>query len=151
MSIKKLLLPIWKLLPLNVRRVLIWIPTPKFIVGVGVVCQCEGKILLLKHKYHNEFPWGLPTGWIAKGENPYSAINREFFEETGKSIHSIQLLDVDTNKSWFEVYFQAKCHSLELSLQTEEIEDYRWISVNEVRDYKLLPRQEKAIEAFSSK
>ena len=77
---KKFLLKIWRLLPNSyfLRRNLVWMITPKFLVGVvGVVLNDDCEVLLLNHSYRKEYPWGLPGGWLKKGEQPVAAIEWE--------------------------------------------------------------------------
>ena len=83
---KSFLLKIWKALPNSeiLRGSLIWLITQKFLVGVvGVVLNDAGQILLLKHTYRDKYPWGLPSGWLKRGEQPMDALKREIKEETG--------------------------------------------------------------------
>ncbi|MCP4519860.1 MAG: NUDIX hydrolase, partial [Delftia sp.] len=45
--------------------------TPALRVGVaGVVLNQRGEILLLEHVFRRAYPWGLPGGWMARGESP---------------------------------------------------------------------------------
>ena len=53
-------------------------------VGVAVaVINQEGHVLLLRHVFHPEVPWGLPGGWLGRREGPGEAALRELNEETG--------------------------------------------------------------------
>lgn len=37
----------------------------KFLVAVlGIITNDKGQILLLKHEYREEQPWGIPGGWM---------------------------------------------------------------------------------------
>lgn len=66
-----------------VQRLLV----PHFRVGVvGVIQNDAGEYLLLRHTYRNEFPWGLPTGFLEPGEQPINALRRELREEAGMEI-----------------------------------------------------------------
>jgi ADP-ribose pyrophosphatase YjhB (NUDIX family) len=83
---KSFLLKIWKALPTSeiLRGSLVWLITQKFLVGVvGVVLNDVGQILLVKHTYREKYPWGLPSGWLKRGEQPMEALKREIKEETG--------------------------------------------------------------------
>jgi ADP-ribose pyrophosphatase YjhB (NUDIX family) len=83
---KSFLLKIWKALPNSeiLRGSLVWLITQKFLVGVvGVVLNDVGQILLVKHTYREKYPWGLPSGWLKRGEQPMEALKREIKEETG--------------------------------------------------------------------
>ncbi len=56
---------------------------PHFLVGVvGVITNGDGQVLLLHHTYRGT-PWGLPTGFLERGEQPIDALAREIMEEAG--------------------------------------------------------------------
>ena len=53
-------------------------------VGVALVAiDGRGRILLLHHVFHPYVPWGLPGGWLGRGETPAGCALRELKEETG--------------------------------------------------------------------
>ncbi len=144
--IHMVLLPFWRHLPLVVRRMLIWIPTPKFIVGIGVVCMnSKNQVLLLHHRFHNEYPWGLPTGWMHRNEHPQEAARRELKEETGIDVEIKSILSIESNRSWLEIIFLGISINDNVLLEDREIQGYAWVGYNELRNYKLAPKQEKVI------
>jgi 8-oxo-dGTP diphosphatase len=82
-------LPFWVKLALN-RRV-----NATFLVGlVGVVYDDEG-VLILKHTYRPTVPFGLPSGWLRKGESLADALRREVAEETGFEVSFERLLEAE--------------------------------------------------------
>jgi 8-oxo-dGTP pyrophosphatase MutT (NUDIX family) len=59
---------------------------PRHHVGaVGVVFNEVGQVLLVKHVFRR-YPWGLPGGWIERGEDPAETVRREFTEELGLQV-----------------------------------------------------------------
>ena len=57
---------------------------PKYRIGIAVVAVDEkDRILMLKHVFHAYTPWGLPGGWLDRGESPQTGALRELREETG--------------------------------------------------------------------
>jgi 8-oxo-dGTP diphosphatase len=64
---------------------------PRFTVGVvGVLLDGPAEcVLLVEHIFHARKPWGLPGGWIARGEDPSRAAEREFLEETGLRVRAV--------------------------------------------------------------
>lgn len=70
-----------------VRKLMVWailIVVPRHRMGVEVVLFNEQRqILLLKHVFHPEIPWGIPGGWLDRHEDPAEGALRELREETG--------------------------------------------------------------------
>jgi 8-oxo-dGTP diphosphatase len=59
---------------------------PRHRIGVNLVgLDAAGRVLLLKHVFHPFVPWGLPGGWLGRGEAPQSCLLRELAEETGQT------------------------------------------------------------------
>ena len=82
---KRRLLSLWGALPLPgwLRRALVLLAVNKFPVGVtGVLRNGSGQVLMFRHTYRGQYPWGLPAGWLKAGETPEEAIVREIEEES---------------------------------------------------------------------
>jgi ADP-ribose pyrophosphatase YjhB (NUDIX family) len=55
----------------------------QFLVGVAVIVfNDQNEVLLFQHTYRSPYAWGLPTGWLKRGEDPSQAISREVYEES---------------------------------------------------------------------
>jgi len=67
--------------------------TPKFGVN-GALFNDEGK-LLLEHRTDDNL-WGLPGGWVDVGEDPVSALKREFIEEANLTVEPVELINFYT-------------------------------------------------------
>ena len=67
---------------------------PRYTVGVvGVVLDTAGeRALLVEHVFHSRHPWGLPGGWIKRGETPAQTAEREIGEETGLRVRAVRPL-----------------------------------------------------------
>lgn len=64
---------------------------PRYSLGVvGVLLdRPRERVLLVEHVFHPVKPWGLPGGWLDRGEDPARGIEREFREETGLRVRAI--------------------------------------------------------------
>jgi 8-oxo-dGTP diphosphatase len=79
----KVMAGIWRYFPERLRWWILWLVNPKMVVGVsGVLLNEANEVLLLKHRFHPCNPWGLPGGWIERGERVDEAWLREIREET---------------------------------------------------------------------
>jgi ADP-ribose pyrophosphatase YjhB (NUDIX family) len=69
------------------------IMAPRQPVGaVGVVFDEKGRVLLVEHVFRTDFPWGLPGGWVERGEDPARTVMREIREELGLTVDVGRLL-----------------------------------------------------------
>ncbi len=60
---------------------------PSHRIGVALVAfNEEDELLLLRHVFHPETPWGLPGGWLGRHESPADGLVRELREETGLTV-----------------------------------------------------------------
>lgn len=140
-----LLHPFWRRAPYGLRRHLIWWGSAKFLVGVAAFCLNERQeLLLLHHRFHNEYPWGLPGGWLDAGEDPFSGVRREVAEETGLQPTEWALLAVDGDGEWVEVYYRCQVSGQAPSLQESEMLAYRWVDPYDL-PLRLTPRQQAAL------
>lgn len=119
---------LWQRLPLIARRLLLWQVVPKFLVGVCGVCLNEqGQALLLRHRFHKEgLEWGLPGGWMARGEAPALALRREILEETGLAAEVVAPLVVDGDGAWVEIIYLCRVPTEIPRLQAAELTDWCW-------------------------
>lgn len=89
------LLRLWGGLPLpnRVKRGMVLLGVRKFPVGVtAAIPDGDGRLLMFRHTYRGRYPWGLPSGWLERGEQPEAAIVREIFEETRLKVTEPRLL-----------------------------------------------------------
>jgi 8-oxo-dGTP diphosphatase len=90
--VMKILLRIWRTLPIWVHFLAAKLVRPKFRAAVAaLIFDEQGRVLLFKHTYR-KFQWGIPAGGLEHREQPADAIVREFFEETGMQIKIEKLL-----------------------------------------------------------
>ena len=106
----RLLLVIWRYLPLTARRFAIRVLYPRFPIGaVAIVRDDGGRILLVRQTYHRAgVRWAAPGGWLAHGETPREAAARETFEETGLRVTVGRVLEIGSGP-YREVSLAFEC------------------------------------------
>ena len=60
--------------------------------ALGVLLDAQGRVLVARHALRVQTPWGLPGGFVERGEHPAAALAREFQEELGLRIAVRELL-----------------------------------------------------------
>ena len=86
---------IWRRAPKSLRRWTIRFSHPRFAVTTGVVVTNRtGQVLLLKHRFRPGSGWGMPGGFIERGEQPEAALRRELREEIGLELEELKLFTV---------------------------------------------------------
>ena len=125
------------------------------------ICEVNDRILLLKVRSkssHDADKWEIPGGKVKKGEFFDDALRREYLEETGLEITIESLYNTIQNNytAWktneqvnsIQLILKVTSDSVEVTI-SEEHDDYRWFSKNEVDELiekKLLTKA--AINAF---
>lgn len=109
----------------------IYLFTPRHRVGVNVVVMDERqRVLLLKHVFHPQAPWGLPGGWLSRGEDPATGVLRELREETGLTavLENILMVEHDPRPLHIGIVYQARVEQGALMLN-KEILEAAWFSL----------------------
>lgn len=66
---------------------------PRHYVGaVGAIFNEAGQVLVMEHVFRPHFPWGLPGGWVERGEDPAETVRREVEEELALAVEVKQLV-----------------------------------------------------------
>ena len=69
---------------------------PRQRLGVlAVLVDAEGRVLVANHVLRAAKPWGLPGGFVERGEHPAIALARELREELGLDVEVGTLLRCD--------------------------------------------------------
>lgn len=113
-------------------------------VGVNALIIKDGKVLLGKRGLYNGKPitehgkWGLIGGYLERDETLVEGMQREIKEETGLSVHDVQLLLIDDNphqrgedRQNIDFVYAAKTSSDEAS-GNEEITEFKWFKLDEL-------------------
>ena len=102
---------IWRQLPGSVRRRLMRLGHRRFTATAGVVIfDDDNRVLLLDHVFRPDSGWGIPGGFLNRGEQPEAGLRRELREEVALELDSVELLftrSLHRNRQ-IEIYFRAK-------------------------------------------
>lgn len=139
--IKRILLKIWRVLPLWLQMVLSRVIRPLFQVFAAAVILDEDKnILLVKSTYNRFHPWGMPGGSLEYGEHPEGAVIREVWEETHLNVCVERLLLIN---SWLPdrvgMYYLCKVTGGTFS-PSDEVSEFAYFSLDNLPDVRPLDR-----------
>jgi 8-oxo-dGTP diphosphatase len=125
---------LWRKAPKAVRRWGVSFTQPRFQVTAGaVVVNEEGRVLLLKHVFRPGSGWGIPGGFLEKGEQPEEALRRELREETGLELESVEIAFVRTHRRPARVEIIYRCRAQgEVKLDGYEIRSGDWFAADQL-------------------
>ena len=131
---------IWARLPVKgrVRSGIVWWLSPKYVVGVsGLVRDGEGRVLLLRHTYRGDKPWGLPGGGLRPGESLEECLQREVLEETGMKVEVVAMLSgaAHYDRRLVDMIFSCRLlpgENVEGFKPNAEVAEARFFHVNEL-------------------
>ena len=144
--LKKVLGALWRHAPKSVRRWGVRLVEPRFTVTAGaVITDDKGRVLLLNHVFRIGSGWGIPGGFIEKGEQPEAALRRELREEIGLELERVELAFVRTLKkpSQVEIIFRCRA-SGSTGSRSIEIKSAQWFTLDHLPP-GLPPDQRKLI------
>lgn len=107
---------------------------------VSVILK-DNKILLIERGSKTPFAgwWGPVSGKIEPGESPEDAVARESLEEVGLTVRPIRKVweNVSSSGRYRLHWWLAECVSGELTLDTREASDSRWLGIEEATRMKI--------------
>jgi ADP-ribose pyrophosphatase YjhB (NUDIX family) len=104
---------LWRRAPGKLRRWAMRFSHPRFAVTAGaIVTDARGRVLLLKHRFRPGAGWGIPGGFLEKGEQPHEAVRRELREETGLEIEDIEILTTRAFRKPVQVEIVFRCQAV---------------------------------------
>lgn len=125
---------IFKRLPPQVRLRVVRATQSKFTASAAVVVVNDDReVLLLNHVLRPFGTWGLPGGFIDRGEQPEEALRREIREEVGIELDGLRLVRVRTVGRHIEMIFSANFTG-EARVLSREISELGWFGREEVRE-----------------
>lgn len=145
---RNLLRRVWADLPRPIRRLLVWIRAPHFVVSVaGAIFNERGEILLCDHVFRKGPPWGMPGGFLDRGEDPAAGLRRELREELGLEIDHLEVAHVRTfpGTRQLEVIYRCTAAMAAPAISSTEVRRFGWFSPEELpelsRDQRELIRR----------
>lgn len=125
-------------LPGRVRRRLVRLAGPKYLVGaVNVIRSADGgRILLLRQPPGRG--WGLPAGLLKKHEEPAVGAARELFEESGLRLDPSELTPANPNAivhtlGWIDlIFFGTATDDAVFTVDGGEVLEARWWPVDDL-------------------
>ncbi len=134
--LKTVLGVLWRGAPKRVRRWGVWAFEPRFAVTAGAVVLDErGRVLLLNHVFRRGSGWGIPGGFLMKGEQPEDAIRRELCEETELELERVNLGFVRTLKRPRQVEIIYLCRARDSAAavaRSVEIQSLGWFALDDL-------------------
>ena len=123
----------------------------RFTVTAGaVIFNDQKQVLLLKHRFRAGSGWGLPGGFIERGEQPIEALRRELREEIGLELEDVEVFAARSFKKpkQVEVLFRARANANVKPLAME-VELAEWFALDSLPEG--LPRDQRVFVERAAK
>ena len=125
---------------------------PKYtaILAAAAVVVRDGRLLLLEDRWGR---WGLPSGFVEKGESAEETLRREVLEELGVECEVIAPYSVDIDwegpeGSVFILMQFAVALSSDEFTPNEEVVRFAWVSPDELRNRNVWPNVLRLVEGL---
>lgn len=116
---------------------------------VAAVIEREGRYLITQRMPKAVFPlyWEFPGGKVEPGEDDRTALKRELREELDVDVEVGELFEHRIHEyEWFTVDFCVyRCKLLSDDIKAVNVADFKWVTLQELSDYKFPPADESAV------
>ncbi len=131
----------------------------RFVAAKAVIRNGEGRYLLLREALYDEGTnlgkWGVPGGRVEGEETLSDALLREAQEEAGLSVRQGKLIGVVENMPVIKgekvhivrLFYLCEPTTREVQLSSEH-DAYEWVSVEELKNFDIMPGEREIIEAL---
>jgi len=130
-------------MPGRMRRWSMRLTHTRFTVTAGaVIFNDQRQVLLLKHRFRAGSGWGLPGGFLERGEQPSEALIRELREEIGLELEDVKVFAARSfsKPKQVEVLFRARANA-DVKPLTMEVERAEWFALDSLPEG--LPRDQR--------
>jgi ADP-ribose pyrophosphatase YjhB (NUDIX family) len=144
-----MLYQIYKILPIKIRWTISYFYADKFLIGVLAFVRKDNQLLFLKLRY--QYHWGLPGGFLKKGENIHTAIQREIREETGLEVKINKIIDVrnGAKRPILDIVIECEVVGGEIIITDKEVERAEFFDLDKIPD-DILKVQEQLVEDYKN-
>lgn len=123
---------------LPIRRGYWFVFRPKT-YGVKTLIQHGDTFLFIKNAYGKKM-WSFPGGGVKRGEDPADAAKREVQEEVNINLPAVSYIGEYTSTRQYKrdiVYcYHAMVNNENFKIYPMEVEDAKWLTLDEVPEYK---------------
>jgi mutator protein MutT len=125
---------IWRRTPATIKRWGMRFTQTRFTVTAGaIITNNEGRVLLLHHRFRPGSGWGIPGGFIKRGEQPDQAVRRELREEVGLELEDLSLFKTRAFRKARQVEIIFRCRARgETEELNYEIKRLAWFDPREL-------------------
>jgi ADP-ribose pyrophosphatase YjhB (NUDIX family) len=125
---------IWRRAPKFLRGWTVRLRHARFAVSAGaIISDDRGRVLLLKHRFRPGSGWGMPGGFLEKGEQPEAGLRRELREEIGLEVSELKLFATRAFRKpkQIEIVFTGRAKGTANRLSFE-IKEAGWFEIDDL-------------------